>query len=203
MEALRLLERNSERRMKSYKGKPMNLQPTTLNRTRSPLLFIAFIALLISGCKMEEKTWIDKMLSEMEVRWIQANEAGLKAEERDAAVSSVAQKYLRIGASEEEIFRLLHELSDHKFEIYESRHEGARAWPEKKILPWESAPYPDAATIGNLRLRYSQGASYFTIRKMYQREWVIIKKTIVISFKISDEDRVVSSVEATLIADSF
>lgn len=165
--------------------------------------FLLLTMLLIAGCDVEEKTWIETMLFEMESAWIAADRAHLGQERGDAAVTSVVQKYFRPGMSRQEAFKLLHELKDQKFEVRESRHEGAKAWPDKTIVPWELAPYPDAATIKNLKLRYARGVGYFSISKMYGRERVIIKKNVGISFKIADDTNVISDVEATLWADSI
>jgi len=182
----------------------MNFRSVKVSSGSNSLLLMALaIIFLIAGCKVKDITWIDNMLSEMETAWISADKAGQGSEGRDAAANAVAKKHFRPGMTEEEAFTLLRELQDKGFEIRESRHEGARAWPDKTILPWGSGPYPDAATTKGLQLRYAKGASYFDVSKMYGRERVIIKKTVWISFKIADDTGVISAVEATLSADSI
>lgn len=158
---------------------------------------------VLTGCKMEEISWIDNMISEMESAYGKADRAGLGQEGEDAAVTAVAHKYIRPGTPKEEAFKLLKELSDHGFKVRESRHDGAVAWPDRTILPWESAPYPDPATIKNLKRKYEKGTSYFSASKMYGRERVIIAKNVGVSFKIDDQTDVISDVGAALWADAI
>jgi len=178
-----------------------------MNIHRSPehkkfwLIFITLFFLM--GCKVEKKEWIEKMISEVESAWVKADNAGLGKEGRETAASNAAKIYFRPGMPEEEAFKLLKEMKEHGFEIRESRHEGARDWPEKAISPWESAFHPDPATMKNLKLQYQKGASYFTIKKVYGRERIVIRKTIAISFTIPDQTRAVEAVEATVWADSI
>jgi hypothetical protein len=137
---------------------------------------------LIVGCKVEDKTWIDKMLSEMETAWINADKAGGGQEGRDTAVTAVAKKYFQSGMPKEDAFKLLRELRNCDYEVNESRYEGTRSWPDGEFRsPWAPStnPHADEATIRNVQ-RYHlklKGISLFSVGKMYGRERVIIKKT--------------------------
>jgi hypothetical protein len=164
---------------------------------------MTLILFLTVGCKVDDKTWIDKMLSEMESAWIEADKAKLGQGGRDTAVTAVAQKYFVPGMAKEEAFKLLLKMNNYGFEIRESRHEGGRIWPSKSFITWGSTTRSDAATIKNLQLSYKKGASYFSAGKMYGRERVIIKKTATFSFKIVDDMGVIDSVEAALYANSI
>jgi len=54
-------------------------------------LLMALTIFFIAGCKVEDKTWIDKMLSEMETAWVEADKAGGGQNGRDTAVTAVAK----------------------------------------------------------------------------------------------------------------
>lgn len=189
----------------------MNVRSAEVNLGFWPSLLILLMALtvfLFVGCKVEEKTWIEKMLSEMETAWIEADKAGGGQDGRDKAVSLVATKYFRPGMPKEEAFKLLRELRNSDYEINESRYEGTKTWPDGEFRsPWTPStnPHADEATIRNVQRYHSKlkGISLFSVGKMYGRERVIIKKNISIGFKIVDGAGVISDVVATLWADSI
>ena len=143
------------------------------------------------------------MLEEMEAAWVRADNANLGQEARDAAVSTVAQKYFKPGMSKEEAFTLLRQLKSNGFEIRESRHDGARTWPDGAFSTWESAPYSDKATIRNIKLQFPEGISHYSAGKMYGEVQLIIKKTASITFKVVDGMDVIGDTEAVLYADSI
>jgi|LZQN01.1.fsa_nt_gb hypothetical protein len=171
-------------------------------------LLMALTIFFIAGCKVEDKTWIDKMLSEMETAWVEADKAGGGQNGRDTAVTAVAKKYFQPGMPKEEAFKLLRELKNSGYEINESRYEGTKIWPDGEFRsPWTPStnPHADEATIRNVQRYHSKlkGISLFSASKMYGRERVIIKKTVAIKFKIADDTGVISGVEAALSADSI
>lgn len=186
----------------------MNFWSEKVNSRFWSSLLMALTVFLIAGCKVEDKTWIDKMLSEMETAWIEADKAGGGQNGRDTAVTAVAKKYFQPGMLKEDAFKLLRELRNCGYEINESRYEGTRIWPDGEFKsPWTPStnPHADEATIRNVQRYHSKlkGTSLFSVGKMYGRERVIIKKTVAISFKIADDTGVISAIEAELSADSI
>ncbi len=186
----------------------MNIWSEKVNSRFWSSLLMALTVFLIAGCKVEDKTWIDKMLSEMETAWIEADKAGGGQSGRDTAVTAVAKKYFLPGMPKEKIFGLLRELRSYGFKIYESRYEGKRSWPDGEFISiWAPSrnPHADEATIRNLQGIHSKlkGKSRFSLGKMYGRERVIIEKSVSISFEIADDIGAISAVEAALWADSI
>jgi len=150
-----------------------------------------------------KKDWIEKMISEIESAWIKADNAGQAIDDQKSAASSVAQIYFKPGIPAEEAFHLLKDLKDNGFELREYRNEGSRTWPEDEFLPWDSASRPDPASTQNFKPRYPKGTSHLTIKKVYGWERLIIRKTILISFAIPDQTKVVGAVKARIWADSI
>lgn len=186
----------------------MNFRPLTINRVFWSSGWMTLFLFLVVGCKVDDKIWIDKMLSEMESAWIEADKAGGGQEGRDTAVTVVAKKYFRSGMSKEETFKLLRELRDYGFKINESRYEGTRDWPDGEFKsPWSPStnPHADEATIRNVQAYHSKlkGLSLFSVGKMYGRERVIIEKNASISFKIVDGMGVIDDVVAVIWTDSI
>lgn len=171
-------------------------------------LLMVLTVFFFAGCKVEDKTWIDKMLSEMETAWIEADKAGGGQNGRDTAVTAVAEKYFLPGMPKEKAFKLLRELKNSGYEIKEHRYEGTKIWPDGEFRsPWTPStnPHADEATIRNVQRFHSElkDLSLFSVEKMYGRERVIIKKNVSIGFKIVDGVDVISDVVATLWADSI
>lgn len=167
--------------------------------------FMAFFITLffLTGCKLAEKYWIEKMISEIESAWVKADNAGKGMEASDIAASDTAKIYFKPGMPTEEAFKLLQDLKDNGFEIREYRNEGSRSWPENEFLPWDSASRPDPASTKNFKLQYPKGTSHFTMKKAYGWERLIIRKTILISLSIDDKTKVVGDVKARIWADSI
>ena len=82
-------------------------------------LLMALTVFFIAGCKVEDKTWIDKMLSDVELAFTEADKAGLDQEGRDAAMVEAAHKYFPTGMAKEDAFVLLHEMNKNGFDISE------------------------------------------------------------------------------------
>lgn len=162
-------------------------------------LLMALTTFLIAGCKVEDKTWIDKMLSEMETAWIEADKAGGGQDGRDKAVSLVAMKYFRPGMPMAEAFELLNQLKSQEFSIYEYRHEGTRIWPNGELKP-----YADEARKKKFEREISQETSRFTVRKdQYGRERLLISKGVAMTLTVDTKKAVVISVEANIWASSI
>ncbi len=159
-----------------------------------PSLLTALTVFFIAGCKVEDKTWIDKMLSEMETAWIKADKAGGGQEGRNKAVSLVATKYFRPGMPMTEAFELLNQLKSQDFSIYEYRQEGTRAWPNGELKP-----YADEARKRKFEREIMPGISRFTARKdQYGRERLFISKGVAITLTVDAKKAVVTSVEANI-----
>lgn len=155
------------------------------SRVRSSLLMVLAIFCFV-GCKVEGKTWIDKMLSEMETAWIEADNSGGGQEARHKAIDRVAQKYFPEGMPRADAFKLLNDLKSHGFIIYEDRREGNRIWPDGDF-----GPYKDEATKRQSEREILQGTSSFTARKDdYSRERLIISTGVAIGVVIGDTDGV-------------
>ena len=149
------------------------------------------LALLMTGCKVESKTWIDQMLSEMEREMAIAYSK--KAEGRENAATLVAQKYFTPGMSRAEVTPLLNDLKSQGFRVFEDRHEGHRKW-----LDGEFKPYMDERHRKNQQKRILPGVSSILIVKEYGRARVIITKHLAVSFIIKDVDDRVADVKAVL-----
>lgn len=168
-------------------------------QTSSPLAILIFIFLtILAGCKVEDKTWIDRMISEMESAWIQAHEAGLGQQGRNAATTAVAQRYFRPGMTKDDAFNLLRELKIHGFEVGEYRYEGARNWPDGELRP-----YTDEATRRNLQNQYPKGTIEIVATKRYDSERVIVDKHVAVSFRLSEGVSTIGDVKARLWASSI
>lgn len=156
---------------------------------------MALILSLIGGCKMENKTWIDKMLSEAESAWAEAEKTKGGQEARDAAVTSVVQKYFRPGMSREEAFVLLRQLEEDGFDVSENRHEGARNWPEGELKPY----WGDEAAMERVQRQYPKGMSEFIATKTYGLvPQAMATKHVAISFRVLDGSEVISEVKGNI-----
>jgi hypothetical protein len=164
-----------------------------------PSIIMVLIVFMLAGCKVNEKTWIDQMLAEMEIAWVEADRASLRQEGRDAAVTAVAQKYFRPGMPKAEAFNLLRDMKAQGFHIGEYRHEEARDWPDG-----EMKPYLYEETKRNLQRRIPPGTSSITARKEeYGRERLIISKGAALTLVLDDKDTNVRNVEARIWANSI
>ncbi|MFN4264434.1 MAG: hypothetical protein ACK4F8_01655 [Aquabacterium sp.] len=177
------------------------------NHVRMSLL-IALVISIFTGCKVSEKMWVENMLSEMEAVWIEQDKAGGGQVGRDAAVTAIARKYFPPGMSKDAVLQLLSQMREDGYEIDESRFEGTKAWPGGELIsPWKETANPnaDAATIRNLQAYHSKlkGVSVFSVRKMYGRERIIVKKFVAIKINIPDETNAVAFVEAEIFAESI
>lgn len=170
----------------------MNLFSKNSNGGFWSLILIAVGVFLNAGCGVEEKRWIDKMLSEMEAAWIEADQARLGQEGRVTAVAAVARKYFHPKMSKAEAFKLMGELKADGFRISEYRHEGARSWPYGEIKP-----YTDEPTRRNFQNLIPLGYGQIFARKKYGSTYFIITKSIGITIAVSDgRDDLVSATGA-------
>lgn len=179
----------------------------TLKRKMDVMLtpLIAFSAILMTlavflivGCKVEDKTWIDKMLSEMEIAWVEADKASGGQEGRSRAATQAAYKYFRPGMPKTDALNLFRELKTQGFDIGEYRHEGAKNW-----LDGELKPYFDEATKKNLQQQIPQGTSRITAKKEYGKERLIISKHVALTIVIEDASDYVKHVEASIWTNSL
>jgi hypothetical protein len=157
------------------------------NRFWSSLL-MALTVFLIAGCKVEDKTWIDKMLSEVGLAFAEADKAGLGQEGRDAAMVKAAHRYFPTGMRKEDAFVLLHEMKNNGFDISEYRHEGARKWPGGELRP-----YMDEATRRNLQRQYPPGVSEVVAVRTW-RSRLVVEEFFAISITIPDDTGLISRV---------
>lgn len=177
----------------------MNFRSLTINRVFCSSALMTFFLFLAVGCKVEDKTWIDKMLSEMETAWIEADKAGGGQDGRDAAVTAVARTYFRPGMPMTEAFELLNQLKSQEFEIYEYRHEGTRTWPNGELKP-----YADESRKKKFEREIAPGTSRFTVRNdQYGRERLIITKGVAMRITFDVMKEIVINVEANIWASSI
>jgi len=149
----------------------------------------SLLVLLTTGCKVESKTWIDEMLSEIETAY--SNEKNVEGTTK--AVTLVAEKYFTPGMSRAEVTPLLNDLKSQGFFVGEDRHEGQRKW-----LDGEFKPYMDER-IRKMRQRdIPPGVTRISIIKHYGRAMVIVTKHLAVSFIIKDVDDRVADVKAVL-----
>jgi hypothetical protein len=141
------------------------------NRFWSSLL-MALTVFLIAGCKVEDKTWIDKMLSEVGLAFAEADKAGLGQEGRDAAMVKAAHRYFPTGMRKEDAFVLLHEMKNNGFDISEYRHE---------------------ATRRNLQRQYPPGVSEVVAVRTW-RSRLVVEEFFAISITIPDDTGLISRV---------
>lgn len=159
----------------------------------SSVLMTLFLFLAV-GCKVEDKTWIDKMLSETESAWVEAERVTGGQEARVAAVRAAVQKYFPPGMKTEEAFKLLRQLKEQGFEIRETRNQGARAWPDGEFIP-----YPGEVGKITHQRRYPEGMSEFLARKQYGTQILLLAtKHVVISFRVVDGSGVISEVKGDI-----
>lgn len=170
-----------------------------VGKLQAYLAVISLCALvaMIGGCKVEDKTWIDKMLLEMEDASIEAEKTIGGQEARDKAVNLVARKYFHPGMPKAEAFKLLGELKAQGFDIGEYRHEGARNWPDG-----EFKPYLDEGTRRNLQRQIPKEVSRFSTTKEYEKGFnfhvFFYTKHVGISFRIADGSGEISDVEVNI-----
>lgn len=151
------------------------------------LVLMVFFVSLAMGCKME-KSWVDEMLHEMEVAWVDADKAHLGQDGRNAAVTAVVQKHFRPGMAKIDAFGLLRELKEQGFNIGEYRHEGARDWPDGEIKP-----YLDEDTRRNLQSQIPPGVSRITARKQYGRVNFVVLKHGGVTVIVHDKENFIIS----------
>ena len=159
---------------------PFNCSLKTSLKFWSSLL-MALTVFFILGCEVEDKRWINKMLTEVGIAIAEADRAGLGQEARDASMIKAAHKYFPVGMRKEDAFVLLHEMKNSGFEISEYRYEGAREWPIGQLMP-----YTDEATRRHLQRRYPPGVSKVTaIRKWRSR--LVVEEFFAIGITIQDD----------------
>lgn len=176
----------------------MNFRSITINRAGWSSIWITLILFFVVGCKVEDTTWIDKMLAEMESAWGEADNTGRGHEGRKSAVTAVAKSYFRPGMPKQEAFNLLKELELQGFDIGEYRHDGARDWPNGELKP-----YTDHATKISLQRQIPQGVSRITATKEYGRVRLIITKHVGITLVVNDRDPGIADVEASVWTNSI
>lgn len=155
-----------------------------------PLLALLALTLPIAGgCNAN-----DPMIHEMESAYIAAEQKkGDTHQERDAAVTRVVRKYFPPGMKSEDAFKRLRQLKEQGFKIGEYRHEGARNWPEG-----EFKPYVDETTRRNLQNQYQRGTSYFSVKKQYDTQMVIVTKHAAFGFYVVDGSGIISGPEGSI-----
>ncbi len=166
----------------------MNIWSAQISSRFWSSLLMALTVFFIAGCKVEDKTWIDKMLSDVDLAFAEADKAGLDQEGRDAAMIKAAHRYFPPGMRKEDAFVLLHEMKNNGFDISEYRHEGAREWPSGELRP-----YMDEVTRRNLHRQYPPGVSeVIAIRKWRSR--LVVEEFFAISVTIPDDSGFISRV---------
>lgn len=151
-------------------------------------LLMALSVFLIAGCKVEDKTWIDKMLSDVDLAFAEANKAGLGQDGRVAAMVKATHRYFPSGMRKEDAFVLLREMKNSGFDISEYRHEGARKWPSGELRP-----YMDETTRRNLQKRYPPGVSEIIAVRTW-RSRLVVEEFFAISITIPDDTGLILSV---------
>jgi len=149
---------------------------------------------VLNGCDMNMS---DQMIKDMESAYVIVGEGrGSTHEKRVEATSSAVQKYFPPGMKAEEAFKLLRQLKEQGFEVDESRHEGARNWPDGALMP-----YRDEETRRHLQQHYPKGVSEFMAKKQYGSNIMMLAtKHVVISFRVVDGSGVISTVKGSLSA---
>ncbi len=166
----------------------MNFWSAQVSSRFWPSLLMALTVFFIAGCKVEDKTWIDKMLLDVGLAFAEADKAGLGQEGRDAAMIKAAQRYFPVGMRKEDAFVLLHEMKNNGFDISEYRHEGARKWPSGELRP-----YMDEATRRNLQRQYPPGVSEVIAVRTW-RSRLVVEEFFAISITIQDDNGLISRV---------
>jgi hypothetical protein len=139
------------------------------------------------GFKVENKNWIDRMLSEMETASIEANRADV---DQEKAINQVGQKYFYPGMSKTDAFKLLKDLKSRGFHVSEYRHEGLRTWPdgEFKLFSTGDSKYYNIPP---------PGMNKFVARNQdYGRIYFVISKGASVVFFIRDGEENIRDVEA-------
>jgi hypothetical protein len=158
---------------------------------------MALAIFFIVGCKVEDKTWIDKMLSDIGLVFAEADKAGLGQEGRDAAMVKAAHRYFQIDMRKEDAFVLLYEMKNNGFDISEYRHEGVRKWPGGELRP-----YVDEATRRNLQRQYLPGVSVVISVRTWQSR-LVVEEFFAISITIPDDTGLISRVSVNRSASFF
>lgn len=141
----------------------------------------------------------DPMITEMEAAYgIASHKKGDTQEERKEAVSRAVQKYFPLGMKAGDAFKLLRQLKEQGFEISETRHEGARAWPDGEFKPY-------LGDVGRLthQQRYPKGMSEFLALKKYGTQMLIFPKHAAIRFRVVDGSGVITKVEGDIWTDAI
>lgn len=155
---------------------------------------LALVLPLVGGCSTN-----DPMIQEMESAYIAVEQKkGDTHQERDAAVTRVVQKYFPPGMKSEDAFKRLRQLKEQGFKIGEYRHEGARNWPDG-----EFKPYLDEATRRNLQRQYQPGTSYFSVKKQYSTQMLIVTKHAAFSFSVVDGSGMISEPKGSIWANGI
>jgi hypothetical protein len=133
----------------------------------------------VAGWKMTNKTWVNKMFSEMETA-DKIHSEGWKEDEKN--MNQIVQKYFRPGMPKEEAFRLLNDLQKQGFDVGEYRHEGAKNWPDGELKP-----YWDDATKRNLQRQIPPSVSrIIAVNNEYGKDMLIFRKGVSVSFTLKD-----------------
>lgn len=175
----------------------MIFRTSKLSRMFLSSVWMMLILFLIIGCKVEEKNWIEKMISDSALALDEADEAGLGQGGRDAAMVKVAHKYFPIGMRKEDVFALLREMKRNGFDITEYRHEGSRIWPSGHFRP-----YIDEATRLNLQNKYPPGF-FEVIAVRTWRSRLVVEEFFAIRIAISDITGLVQNVSVNRSASFF
>lgn len=129
----------------------------------------------LTGCNMN-----DPMIREMD--------SAFSVNESNEDVTRVVQKYFPPGMKVDETLKLMHQLKNQGFYIWENRLEGARAWPDGKLEPYRE----ETTKQERLALDPTGLMVNYTARKRYEHRMLIFEKHVVISIR-TDGEKIVSS----------
>jgi hypothetical protein len=138
-------------------------------------IFLFSMNTLVVGCGMQHE-----IVSNMDEAYSSAIKMqGDTQKTREAAVTSVVHKYFYPKMQKDVAFALLMELKKDDFEIKEYRNEGVRTWPDGVLKP-----YLNKDTSPNRQAQYPDGMSEFFATRKYVSPFLIVNKTVTISFKV-------------------
>ena len=119
---------------------------------------------------------------------IQEMDSAYAIKESNDDVSRVVQKYFPPGMNVAEAFKLMRQLKNQGFSIWENRLEGVRVWPDGKLEPYrEEITKQERLAIDPTGLMIN-----YTARKRYEHRMMIFEKHAVISIR-TDGKRIISS----------
>ena len=138
----------------------------------------------MTGCNKDHPI-IEEMLNAERAASSQKNSSHV---ERDAATALVVQKYFPIGIKKKDALAQLNILKENDFEIVELKYEGERVWPNGKFRK-----YSGELEGLNHERRFPIGTTGYIAEKTYDKKYIIVTFTAVISIKLDRNDVVVES----------